>query len=85
MEQTKKEQGFEEALGRLEAIVKEMERGNLSLEKMMEHFSEGSALVKYCGAKLTEVEKKIEVLLREGEGVTTKPYVPENNNSGTMS
>lgn len=70
----KKELGFEEALGRLEAIVKEMERGNLSLEKMMEHFAEGSELARYCQAKLSQVEKKIEVLLQDGEGVKTVSY-----------
>jgi exodeoxyribonuclease VII small subunit len=65
--------GFEQALSRLEALVKEMESGRLTLEQMMAHFEEGSGLVKACSAKLNEVEKKIEVLVRKGDAVTTEP------------
>jgi exodeoxyribonuclease VII small subunit len=71
---TDKEIRFEEALERLEKIVDEMESGELSLEKMMAHFEEGSQLVKQCGEKLNEVEKKIEVLVKKGDEVTTEPF-----------
>ncbi len=75
---------FEKALERLEAIVEEMEAGNMSLEKMMKNFEEGMELVGYCSKKLNEVEKKIEVLLKKGEELTTEPFTPEdekeNNN-----
>ncbi len=64
---------FEKALARLEKIVAEMEGGNLSLEKMMAHFEEGSELVKLCTKKLNEVERKIEVLVKKGDELTTEP------------
>lgn len=67
---------FEKALARLEAIVAEMEGGQLSLEKMMAYFEEGTALVKFCTAQLNEVEKKIEVLVKKGEEPTTAPFEP---------
>jgi exodeoxyribonuclease VII small subunit len=67
-------QDFEKALARLEAIVKEMETGTLSLDKLMAHFEEGTALVKFCSTKLNEVEKKIEVLVKKGEEITTAPF-----------
>jgi exodeoxyribonuclease VII small subunit len=65
---------FEESLARLEAIVEEMESGKLSLDQMMAHFEEGAALVKVCGGKLTEVEKKIELLIQKGDQLETAPF-----------
>lgn len=65
--------GFEAALARLETLVKEMEGGRLTLEQMMAHFEEGSGLVKVCSAKLNEVEKKIEVLVRKGDATASEP------------
>jgi exodeoxyribonuclease VII small subunit len=65
---------FEESLARLEAIVEEMESGKLSLDQMMAHFEEGAALVKVCGGKLTEVEKKIELLIQKGNQLETAPF-----------
>jgi exodeoxyribonuclease VII small subunit len=73
----KKEVPFEESLARLETIVKEMESGKLTLDQMMAHFEEGSVLVKQCGDKLNEVEKKIEVLIKKGDELTTEPFEPE--------
>jgi exodeoxyribonuclease VII small subunit len=62
--------GFEKALERLELLVAEMESGELDLEKMIRHFEEGQALIKLCSAKLNEVERKIEVLIRKEDGST---------------
>ncbi len=59
---------FEKSLQRLESIVDEMERGDLSLEKSMKHFEEGSKLADFCTAKLEETEKKIEILLKDKTG-----------------
>jgi exodeoxyribonuclease VII small subunit len=65
---------FEKALVRLETIVKEMESGELSLEVMMARFEEGQALVKMCSEKLNQVERKIEVLVKEGDQITAQPF-----------
>lgn len=65
---------FEKALSRLETIVEEMESGKLSLEDMMARFEEGQGLVKVCSAKLNQVERKIEILVKEGDAVTTEPF-----------
>lgn len=70
---TAEQPGFEQSLARLEAVVREMEGGRLTLEQMMTHFEEGSELVKTCSAKLNEVERKIEVLVRKGDAVTAEP------------
>jgi exodeoxyribonuclease VII small subunit len=66
--------GFEKALARLETIVEEMESGTLSLEDMMKRFEEGQALVKVCSGKLNQVERRIEILVKEGERVTAEPF-----------
>ena len=65
---------FEKALGRLETIVAEMESGKLSLEDMMKRFEEGQSLVKICSSKLNQVERRIEILVKEGDTVTAEPF-----------
>ena len=67
----KKELGkkkFEEALEDLEKVVEQLESGELSLEGSLAAFEEGVRLVKYCNQKLTEVERKIELLVKDKEG-----------------
>lgn len=65
---------FEKALGRLETIVEEMESGKLSLEDMMSRFEEGQGLVKVCSSKLNQVERRIEILVKEGDTVMAEPF-----------
>lgn len=65
---------FEPALERLETIVGEMESGALSLEDMMARFEEGQSLVKVCSEKLNQVERRIEILMKEGDKVVAKPF-----------
>lgn len=71
---TDKQPGFEKSLERLETVVREMESGELSLEKMMKHFEEGMSLVGICSAKLNEVERKIELLVKQGNQTTLAPF-----------
>jgi exodeoxyribonuclease VII small subunit len=68
---------FEKSLERLEALVEEMESGDLSLEQMIKHFEEGSKLVTLCSGKLNEVEQKIEKLVKKGGALTAEPFKPE--------
>jgi exodeoxyribonuclease VII small subunit len=56
---------FEKALERLEAVVSKMESGKLPLDEMMKYFEEGAQLSSVCEKKLKELEKKIEILVRE--------------------
>jgi exodeoxyribonuclease VII small subunit len=59
---------FEVALGELEQVVEQLESGDLSLEDSLAAFERGIGLVKYCNQKLSEVEKKVEILLKDKEG-----------------
>ena len=61
------EQNYENSLKRLEEIVKLLEEGGQPLEKTLELFSEGTALISACGKYLDEVEQKITKLLNSGE------------------
>ena len=74
-EKKEKAQSFEKALERLEEIAAAMESGDLGLEKMVAAFEEGQKLVKLCSSKLNEVEKKIEILVKQADGtVTAEPF-----------
>jgi exodeoxyribonuclease VII small subunit len=71
----KKERSFEEAMERLEAIVSEIESDELGLEKQFELFQEGMTLARFCDAKLKEVQKSVELVLKEsGEEWKTVPF-----------
>lgn len=59
---------FEDALEDLENVVEQLESGDLSLENSLATFEKGVRLVKFCNQKLTEVEKKIELLVKERDG-----------------
>ncbi len=60
-------QSFEAALETLEQIVERLESGELSLEESLAAFEAGVGLVKQCNQKLNEVEKKIEILVKDKE------------------
>ena len=51
-----------------EKVVERLESGELSLEDSLAAFEDGIRLVKFCNQKLSEVEKKIELLMRDKEG-----------------
>ncbi len=62
-----KDLSFEKAIEELEEIVDSLEEGGLSLEDSLDKFSRGIKLIKYCNEKLSETEKKIEVLIKEDD------------------
>ena len=59
---------FETSLEPLEQIVRELERGDLSLEKSLELFEQGIRLSRECQERLNQAERRIEVLLRDNQG-----------------
>ncbi len=60
---------FEAGLHDLEGIVERMETGELSLEDALGAFEEGVGLVRHLGEQLAGVEKRLEVLSRDQDGV----------------
>lgn len=63
-------QNFEASLEALEKIVRELEHGDLPLEKSLELFERGVRLSRECQERLNEAERRIEVLLRDNDGRT---------------
>ena len=59
---------FETSLDALEQIVRELERGDLSLERSLELFEQGIRLSRECQERLNQAERRIEVLMRDNQG-----------------
>ena len=75
--------GFEEALERLEAIVKSLEDGDLPLEDSLRLFEEGVSLTRLCAAKLEEAQRRIDVLTRGEQGdLKLQPFDAQNEGEG---
>lgn len=53
---------FEENMARLETLVRQLERGELSLEDALTCYQEGVALVGYCQHSLERTAKEVELL-----------------------
>ena len=64
----KNDLSFEQALKRLEEIVKQMEQGNVSLEESLNLFEEGTALAAGCAAQLDAAELKVVRLMKGKDG-----------------
>jgi exodeoxyribonuclease VII small subunit len=56
---------FEEAISRLEGLVKELEDGEVPLEKALEAFEEGQVLIKFCEQKLQAAEQTLKQLTKD--------------------
>ena len=59
---------FEQDLKRLEEIVKELEQGELELERALALYEEGTGLNRKLAERLDEAERRIEILTREADG-----------------
>jgi exodeoxyribonuclease VII small subunit len=59
---------FEQALARLETIVSELEKGDLSLDDSLKIFEEGVKLSKTCLKMLDDAERKVEILIQDKDG-----------------
>jgi exodeoxyribonuclease VII small subunit len=68
---------FEAGLQELEQIVKEMESGDLPLERALELFEKGMKISEDCRKQLEEAETRVEVLVRKGDRVQPEPFRPE--------
>lgn len=68
MNKDREKKKFEEALEELEKVVERLESGELSLEDSLAAFEQGVSLVRYCNQRLNEVERKIELLVKDKEG-----------------
>ncbi|MCX7990663.1 MAG: exodeoxyribonuclease VII small subunit [Proteobacteria bacterium] len=63
----KETKNFENALKKLENITRKLENEDISLDESIELFEEGVKLVRFLQTKLNEVERKVEILIKETE------------------
>jgi exodeoxyribonuclease VII small subunit len=72
--QKESQQSFETALKELEAIVAQMESGQLSLEQSLQSYQRGSELLQFCQKSLSEIEQQVRLL---NENNIFQPYNDE--------
>jgi len=68
---------FEACLDELEKVVKELEAGDLPLERSIELFEKGMGLSDTCRKQLEEAETRVEMLIRKEGKIQAEPYRPE--------
>ena len=73
-EEAKPVPSFEAGLQELENIVREMESGELPLERALELFEKGMKLSEACRKQLEEAESRVEILVRKGDKVQAEPF-----------
>ena len=77
---------FESSLEELERIVRELEQGELTLEKSLELFEQGVKLSRECQERLNQAERRIEMLTRDNQGrAIVTAFEPESELSASSS
>ncbi|MGK5595055.1 MAG: exodeoxyribonuclease VII small subunit [Parachlamydiaceae bacterium] len=89
MTEVEKEISFEAAFSRLEEILERMHSGALSLDESIQLYEEADKLIVQCNRRLSDAERKIEVLIKNRNGELalgadqkpcTQPFSPNNGN-----
>jgi len=76
---TTKPKTFESSLEELERIVRQLEQGELTLEKSLELFEQGVKLSRDCQERLSQAERRIEILMRDNQGrASVRPFDPDS-------
>ncbi|NCC69914.1 MAG: exodeoxyribonuclease VII small subunit, partial [Clostridia bacterium] len=76
---TSKKLNFEQSMERLDAIVKQLEKGEAPLNESLALFEEGTALISACGKMLDEAEQKV-VMLKKGNynfGISNRDFLED--------
>ena len=70
-------ESFESCLDQWEKVVKELEAGDLPLERSLELFEKGMDLSETCRKQLEEAETRVEMLIRKEGKIQTEPFRPD--------
>ena len=68
---------FESSLDELEKVVKELESGDLPLDRSLELFSRGMQLSESCRKQLEDAETRVEMLIRKEGAYQPEPFRPD--------
>lgn len=77
MSPKKQPKDYESALERLEEITDLLESGDYPLEKLIELYTEGLDLAKFCDGKLSEAEKKIKIIAEKSGNLIEEDFEEE--------
>lgn len=72
-----KEINFEDTMKKLENIANELEKGDLDLDTSVSKFEEGMKLSKKCNEILENAEKRISILINNGEDIKEEDFAPK--------
>jgi len=72
-------QSFESCLDELEKVVKELEAGEIPLERSLQLFERGMELSDACRKQLEEAETRVEILIRKEGKMAAEPFRPEKS------
>lgn len=75
-EESPKIASFEAGLDELEVVVKQLESGELSLERSLELFEKGMTLSETCRKQLLDAETRVEMLVRKEGKLQAEPFRP---------
>ena len=75
---------FEDIVAQLEDIVRKLEQGDLPIEESIALFERGNALVQRGNALLDQAEKRIEIVLDDGQGEGGPQVAPFDPDTGTV-
>ena len=67
---------FESGLEELETVVKQLEKGDLPLERSIELFEKGMGLSEQCRKQLGDAETRIEQIVKKGSRTEPEPFEP---------
>ena len=70
---------FEASLDELEKVVRQLEAGDLSLERSIQLFERGVNLSDTCRKQLEEAETRVEMLIRKEGKIAAEPFRPEKS------
>lgn len=75
------EEKFEVMLAKLEEIVRRMEAGEMTLEESLIAFEDGMKLSRACARTLDEAQRKVEILMQDGEKLASVPFSGEERDA----
>jgi exodeoxyribonuclease VII small subunit len=77
---SKKKPELEQALEDLEAIVEQLERGEMSLDDSLKAFEQGVKLTRQCQSILATAEQKVQQLIEQDGALQAIPFPQTENN-----
>jgi exodeoxyribonuclease VII small subunit len=67
---------FEQSLTQLEALVSQLESGDLALDQALARFEQGVRLTRECQSALSAAQQKVQLLLQRGQDLSMEDFAP---------